>query len=105
LAGGRRHSARRPRSVRLWLDPLEDRSLPSLVGTPSAIVTGDVASPQFHVYAIGDDGALKEDVFDGTSWTWSDLGTPSGVALDGTPSAVVDDRRASACSSGGRTGP
>jgi hypothetical protein len=84
--GNSTHPQRRPR---LRLDPLEDRTVPSLVGSPSAITFGDPSNPQVRVYALGDDGALKESAFDGTAWHWTNLGAPTPTLLTGTPSPVA----------------
>jgi hypothetical protein len=61
---GRKPARRRPLFIPR-LDALEDRTLLSAVSSRSAVFFGSPANLHLRVYALGDDGDLKEAGYDG----------------------------------------
>jgi uncharacterized protein YfiM (DUF2279 family) len=60
----------------------------SLSGSPAAInYTGTDGVPHENVYVLGSDGNLYIAVYDGTAWSWVNLGN-GGVALSGSLAVI-----------------
>src|SRR5262249_34926536 len=84
-----RYPTRRPRSFRPEMESLEDRKVLSPAVTPYF----DPASGQYQlqVWAIGADGNLYNEWYNGAAWQpWSGFGNP-GVPLTGSPAVTVYD--------------
>src|SRR5262245_18357789 len=61
----------------------------SVEGQASAITFSDGNARWIYAFIKGDDGRLKLNRFNGTSWSWMDHGLPEGATSIRNPTAVT----------------
>jgi len=60
----------------------------NLVGSPMAMVYTNGSYSEMDVFAVGSDGTVYKDTWNGSVWTFGNLGKPSGTNLVGNPMAM-----------------
>jgi hypothetical protein len=69
-----------------------DQGLPngvSAIYNPNAILYEPGATPEIYVFAMGSNGHLVANYWDGAVWKWADLGLPVGTTAMQFPSATT----------------